>query len=127
MEKSKKDFTIISCRSPGGPSARSGHRMVAFKKQLFVFGGFHDNARWSYKLILVNHIADDVLKKDFAFALLFENLSLKQSGYPVTLCGLKYLLLIDADSFKHSLNEAKSLGMEHKVVWHFHDDITLHF
>jgi len=29
----------------GGPSSRSGHRMVAVKKQLIVFGGFHDNAR----------------------------------------------------------------------------------
>ena len=29
----------------GGPSARSGHRMVAVKKQLIVFGGFHDNLR----------------------------------------------------------------------------------
>ena len=29
----------------GGPSARSGHRMVALKKQLIVFGGFHDNLR----------------------------------------------------------------------------------
>lgn len=29
----------------GGPSARSGHRMVAVKKQLIVFGGFNDNAR----------------------------------------------------------------------------------
>lgn len=31
--------------APGGPSARSGHRMVHNKKQLFVFGGFHDNLR----------------------------------------------------------------------------------
>ena len=30
---------------PGGPSARSGHRMVQCKKQLIVFGGFHDNTR----------------------------------------------------------------------------------
>ncbi|CAH1099021.1 unnamed protein product [Psylliodes chrysocephalus] len=28
-----------------GPSARSGHRMVLVKKQLLVFGGFHDNLR----------------------------------------------------------------------------------
>ncbi|KAK4877400.1 hypothetical protein RN001_009906 [Aquatica leii] len=28
-----------------GPSSRSGHRMVFLKKQLFVFGGFHDNLR----------------------------------------------------------------------------------
>ncbi|CAH1179032.1 unnamed protein product [Phaedon cochleariae] len=31
--------------APNGPTARSGHRMVFFKKQLFVFGGFHDNLR----------------------------------------------------------------------------------
>ncbi|KAL5021887.1 hypothetical protein ScPMuIL_001042 [Solemya velum] len=31
--------------SPGGPSARSGHRMISFRKQLLVFGGFHDNIR----------------------------------------------------------------------------------
>lgn len=30
---------------PGGPSARSGHRMVHLKKRLFIFGGFHDNLR----------------------------------------------------------------------------------
>jgi len=29
----------------GGPSARSGHRMVVHKKYLLVFGGFHDNLR----------------------------------------------------------------------------------
>jgi len=29
----------------GGPSARSGHRMVVYKKYLIVFGGFHDNLR----------------------------------------------------------------------------------
>lgn len=29
----------------GGPSARSGHRMVAFRKCLLLFGGFHDNLR----------------------------------------------------------------------------------
>ncbi|KAF7281033.1 kelch domain-containing protein 4 [Rhynchophorus ferrugineus] len=31
--------------SPDGPSARSGHRMVLVKKQIFLFGGFHDNLR----------------------------------------------------------------------------------
>lgn len=31
--------------SPGGPSSRSGHRMVQCKKLLIVFGGFHDNTR----------------------------------------------------------------------------------
>ncbi|XP_055844133.1 kelch domain-containing protein 4 [Episyrphus balteatus] len=34
--------------APNGPSPRSGHRMVASKKKLFVFGGFHDNNQ-SYK------------------------------------------------------------------------------
>nr|XP_048726831.1 kelch domain-containing protein 4 [Caretta caretta] len=29
----------------GGPSGRSGHRMVACKRQLIVFGGFHESAR----------------------------------------------------------------------------------
>jgi len=29
----------------GGPSARSGHRMVVYKNFLIVFGGFHDNLR----------------------------------------------------------------------------------
>ncbi|KAH8415368.1 hypothetical protein KR222_005494 [Zaprionus bogoriensis] len=46
-----KDLWTLSLRTrqwskvaaPHGPSARSGHRMVAAKKRLFVFGGFHDN------------------------------------------------------------------------------------
>ncbi|XP_075796036.1 kelch domain-containing protein 4 isoform X3 [Pelodiscus sinensis] len=29
----------------GGPAGRSGHRMVACKRQLIVFGGFHESAR----------------------------------------------------------------------------------
>ncbi|XP_011499682.1 PREDICTED: kelch domain-containing protein 4 [Ceratosolen solmsi marchali] len=29
--------------APGGPSARSGHRMINIKKNLYVFGGFYDN------------------------------------------------------------------------------------
>jgi hypothetical protein len=29
----------------GGPSPRSGHRMVLFRKKLVVFGGFQDNNR----------------------------------------------------------------------------------
>ncbi|XP_015585938.1 kelch domain-containing protein 4 [Cephus cinctus] len=41
--------------SPGGPSARSGHRMVHVKKQLIVFGGFHDNLR-DYKYYNDVHI-----------------------------------------------------------------------
>ncbi|KAM6223821.1 kelch domain-containing protein 4 [Rhynchocyon petersi] len=32
-------------RSTGGPSGRSGHRMVACKRQLVVFGGFHESTR----------------------------------------------------------------------------------
>ena len=32
-------------QTKGGPSARSGHRMVSFRKSLVVFGGFHDNLR----------------------------------------------------------------------------------
>lgn len=31
--------------SPGGPSARSGHRMTHVKRQLIIFGGFYDNLR----------------------------------------------------------------------------------
>ncbi|XP_010882317.1 kelch domain-containing protein 4 isoform X1 [Esox lucius] len=30
---------------PGAPSGRSGHRMVLSKRQLLVFGGFHESAR----------------------------------------------------------------------------------
>uniref|UniRef100_A0A8C5WCI5 Kelch domain containing 4 n=1 Tax=Leptobrachium leishanense TaxID=445787 RepID=A0A8C5WCI5_9ANUR len=32
-------------KSPGGPSGRSGHRMVLCKRHLIVFGGFHESAR----------------------------------------------------------------------------------
>ncbi|XP_021568875.1 kelch domain-containing protein 4 [Carlito syrichta] len=32
-------------KSTGGPSGRSGHRMVAWKRQLILFGGFHESAR----------------------------------------------------------------------------------
>lgn len=42
-------------RSPGGPSARSGHRMAHMKRQLIVFGGFHDNLR-DYKYYNDAHI-----------------------------------------------------------------------
>ena len=38
-------FLFYNFSVPGGPSARSGHRMVQCKKQLIVFGGFHDNTR----------------------------------------------------------------------------------
>ncbi|XP_025776662.1 kelch domain-containing protein 4 [Puma concolor] len=32
-------------RATGGPSGRSGHRMVAWKRQLILFGGFHETTR----------------------------------------------------------------------------------
>ncbi|XP_029158319.1 kelch domain-containing protein 4-like isoform X1 [Nylanderia fulva] len=41
-----------------GPSARSGHRMIYTKKQLIVFGGFHDNLRHDYKYFNDIHIFD---------------------------------------------------------------------
>ncbi|OAD59620.1 Kelch domain-containing protein 4 [Eufriesea mexicana] len=41
--------------APGGPSARSGHRMAHIKKQLIIFGGFHDNLR-DYKYYNDVHI-----------------------------------------------------------------------
>ena len=31
--------------APGGPSSRSGHRMVTNGKDIFVFGGFHETVR----------------------------------------------------------------------------------
>lgn len=45
-------------RALNGPSARSGHRMVHMKKQLIVFGGFHDNLRHDYKYFNDVHIFD---------------------------------------------------------------------
>ena len=42
------DTCVLPFRASGGPSARSGHRMVNYKKLLIVFGGFHDNIRYSY-------------------------------------------------------------------------------
>ncbi|XP_076248349.1 kelch domain-containing protein 4 [Calliopsis andreniformis] len=41
--------------SPGAPTARSGHRMAHIKRQLIVFGGFHDNLR-DYKYYNDVHI-----------------------------------------------------------------------
>ncbi|XP_050167672.1 kelch domain-containing protein 4 isoform X3 [Myiozetetes cayanensis] len=35
----------VLTRASGGPSGRSGHRMVACKRQLIIFGGFHESAR----------------------------------------------------------------------------------
>ncbi|KAM7396225.1 hypothetical protein PAMP_019282 [Pampus punctatissimus] len=37
--------TWESIKAPGGPSGRSGHRMVLSKRQLLVFGGFHESTR----------------------------------------------------------------------------------
>ncbi|XP_076286943.1 kelch domain-containing protein 4 [Lasioglossum baleicum] len=42
-------------QAPGGPSARSGHRMAHVKRQLIVFGGFHDNLR-DYKYFNDVHV-----------------------------------------------------------------------
>ena len=36
-------------RSKNPPPARSGHRMVNYKRLLIVFGGFHDNAVGDYR------------------------------------------------------------------------------
>ncbi|XP_050303701.1 kelch domain-containing protein 4 [Anthonomus grandis grandis] len=52
---SKKQWEKVA--APDGPSARSGHRMVLVKKQLFVFGGFHDNLR-DYKYFNDVHVFD---------------------------------------------------------------------
>lgn len=38
-------FILLHFRSTGGPSGRSGHRMVAWKRQLLLFGGFHESTR----------------------------------------------------------------------------------
>lgn len=48
-------YIFAFIRSPNGPSARSGHRMIYMKKQLIIFGGFHDNLR-SYKYFNDVHI-----------------------------------------------------------------------
>ncbi|KAK7891963.1 hypothetical protein WMY93_023926 [Mugilogobius chulae] len=37
--------TWENIKAPGGPSGRSGHRMVLSKKQILVFGGFHESTR----------------------------------------------------------------------------------
>ncbi|XP_074488229.1 kelch domain-containing protein 4 [Sebastes fasciatus] len=37
--------TWENIKAPGGPPGRSGHRMVLSKKQLLVFGGFHESTR----------------------------------------------------------------------------------
>uniref|UniRef100_A0A3Q2Q9L3 Kelch domain containing 4 n=1 Tax=Fundulus heteroclitus TaxID=8078 RepID=A0A3Q2Q9L3_FUNHE len=37
--------TWENIKAPGGPSGRSGHRMVLSKRQLLVFGGFHESTR----------------------------------------------------------------------------------
>ncbi|XP_072492380.1 kelch domain-containing protein 4 isoform X3 [Notamacropus eugenii] len=35
----------VLIRATGGPSGRSGHRMVPWKRQLIIFGGFHESTR----------------------------------------------------------------------------------
>ncbi|XP_046781544.1 kelch domain-containing protein 4 isoform X4 [Gallus gallus] len=40
-----RNIRPCSTRASGGPSGRSGHRMVACKRQLIIFGGFHESAR----------------------------------------------------------------------------------
>uniref|UniRef100_A0A7N8X074 Kelch domain containing 4 n=1 Tax=Mastacembelus armatus TaxID=205130 RepID=A0A7N8X074_9TELE len=37
--------TWENIKAPGGPSGRSGHRMVLSKRQLLVFGGFHESTK----------------------------------------------------------------------------------
>ncbi|XP_061825877.1 kelch domain-containing protein 4 [Nerophis lumbriciformis] len=37
--------TWENIKAPGGPSGRSGHRMALIKRQLLVFGGFHESTR----------------------------------------------------------------------------------
>lgn len=44
----EKKWTKAVPTAAVGPSARSGHRMIAIKKKLFVFGGFYDSGL-SYK------------------------------------------------------------------------------
>uniref|UniRef100_A0A224XNU8 Kelch domain-containing protein 4 n=1 Tax=Panstrongylus lignarius TaxID=156445 RepID=A0A224XNU8_9HEMI len=41
LQLDTKQWTQI--KASGGPSARSGHRMVLCKRHLIVFGGYHDN------------------------------------------------------------------------------------
>ncbi|XP_017480471.1 PREDICTED: kelch domain-containing protein 4 [Rhagoletis zephyria] len=50
-----KTRTWEKVNAQNGPSARSGHRMVANKKRLFIFGGFHDNNQ-SYRYFNDVHI-----------------------------------------------------------------------
>ncbi|XP_006817339.1 kelch domain-containing protein 4-like [Saccoglossus kowalevskii] len=44
LHLSEKRWEKIS--APGAPSSRSGHRMVVCKRQLIVFGGFHESIRY---------------------------------------------------------------------------------
>ncbi|XP_014771744.1 kelch domain-containing protein 4 [Octopus bimaculoides] len=50
-----KDKKWEKVKAVGGPSSRSGHRMVNYKKMLVVFGGFNDNYR-DYKYYNDVHI-----------------------------------------------------------------------
>ncbi|GAB1598337.1 kelch domain-containing protein 4-like [Argonauta hians] len=50
-----KDKKWEKVKAVGGPSSRSGHRMVNYKKMLVVFGGFNDTAR-DYKYFNDIHV-----------------------------------------------------------------------
>ena len=67
-----------------GPSARSGHRMVAYKKKLFVFGGFHDNG-YDFKYFNDVFIFDLENFKWIKLDVAGLNSSLSSSGYDNTL------------------------------------------
>lgn len=40
-----EDWSWEQLPSKGGPSARSGHRMLVHKKRIILFGGFHDGGK----------------------------------------------------------------------------------
>ncbi|XP_076825318.1 kelch domain-containing protein 4-like [Clavelina lepadiformis] len=44
-----KEHKWEQIKAPGGPSQRSGHRMIAHKKSIYLFGGFHEShSNFSY-------------------------------------------------------------------------------
>lgn len=40
-----EDWSWEHLPGKGGPSARSGHRMLAHKDRIILFGGFHDGGK----------------------------------------------------------------------------------
>jgi hypothetical protein len=42
-----EDWSWEQLPSKGGPSARSGHRMLVHKKRIILFGGFHDGGKFT--------------------------------------------------------------------------------